>query len=129
MAEERAFDTLDVLSAITGRLVSPRRIDGVYEVLNYMTGESLFTHQLPRVGEEARALMVQWQPMLAEAVKEAEQVTPDNWQQWARTWVKRYGTKLMVPRMTAEQHKSVGPMEELAQLRPDLKPIVVVDHG
>jgi hypothetical protein len=125
MTETKAFPTLDVLSAITGVIVTLRKIEPVYEVLNWMTGESLFTHQLPRVGEEARAVMLEFQPVLAEAIKEAELVTPDNWQERARTWLKRYGAKLMVPRMTADQHKSVDPLTELQEMAGD-KPVIAV---
>lgn len=46
--ETKSFHIGDVLSAMTGTLVSPRHIGGVYDVLNWMTGESLMTHQLPR---------------------------------------------------------------------------------
>lgn len=125
MTETKAFPTLDVLSAITGVIVTLRKIEPVYEVLNFMTGESLFTHQLPRVGEEARAVMLEFQPMLAEAIKEAGQVTPDNWQQWGRTWLKRYGAQLMVPRMTATQHKTVHALDEAQAMLGDKSVIVV----
>ena len=42
------FKTADILSAATGILYG--KIDGVYQILNYMTGDNLFTHQLPRAG-------------------------------------------------------------------------------
>lgn len=43
----RKFHLGDVLSVTTGHLVSPRHMDGVYDILNYMMGLDLFTHQLP----------------------------------------------------------------------------------
>ena len=48
----RDFHIGDILSVTTGRLVSPRRMDGVYDILNFMTGDNLFTHQLPRAARE-----------------------------------------------------------------------------
>jgi hypothetical protein len=44
----RTFDLGDVLSITTGRLVSQRGMDGIYDVLNFMTGDDLMTHQLPK---------------------------------------------------------------------------------
>jgi len=42
------FHISDILSITDGRLVSTRHMDGIYEILNFMTGDNLFTHQLPR---------------------------------------------------------------------------------
>lgn len=50
----REFHLGDILSITMGRLVSPRHIDGVYDILNYMTGDNLFTHQLGRASEQCR---------------------------------------------------------------------------
>lgn len=42
------FHISDVLSATTGRPVSNRHMQAIYEILNYMTGDQLDIHQLPR---------------------------------------------------------------------------------
>lgn len=63
----RAFDLGDVLSVTTGRLVSTRHIDGVYEILGFMTGEQLMTHQLPRACDQCRPHLLAQHPDLAEA--------------------------------------------------------------
>lgn len=42
--QTKEFPTADVLSTITGMLMG--KIQGVYEVLNWMTGESVYTHQM-----------------------------------------------------------------------------------
>lgn len=66
----KAFPTADVLSSITGRLVGP--IGGVDKVINWMTGEDVFTHQLPRICREATPVVLKAHPELAAAVSEAE---------------------------------------------------------
>jgi hypothetical protein len=48
----KRFHIGDVLSITSGRLMSPRHVDGIYDICSYMTGESVFTHQLPRVASE-----------------------------------------------------------------------------
>lgn len=119
----KEFATADVLSTITGRLMG--EIGGVYEVLNWMTGESVYTHQLPRIGREAMPVLVAMHPHLQQAVDEAEQVNRENWREWRQTWEDRYGPKIAVPKFTADSHERIDPLSELAEkVHPDK--IVVV---
>jgi hypothetical protein len=55
----------DILSITTGRLVSPRHMDGVYDILNFMTGDDLYTHQLPRAADECRPYLAKQFPQLS----------------------------------------------------------------
>lgn len=59
------FHISDVLTITTGRLVSTRHMEGVYEILNYMTGDNLFTHQLPRAGKECAPVLCALYPELS----------------------------------------------------------------
>ena len=116
--ETKEFATASVLSCVTGRLMGD--IGGVYEVLGWMTGESLFTHQLPRVSREATPVILVAHPTLQAAIDEAEQVTPDNFRQWLQTWEDRYGPTIAVPKLNAEQHERIDPLSELAEkVHPD----------
>lgn len=60
----RDFDLSDVLSATTGRLLSMRHMDGIYDVLNYMTGDNLMTHQLPRAMDQVKPEILRQHPDL-----------------------------------------------------------------
>lgn len=114
----RDFPTNEVLSVVTGRLMGD--IGGVYNVLNYMTGENLFTHQLPRVGRGAVPVILESHPELKQAVEEAEQVTTENWGEWRATWEGRYGATIGVPRMTIGEHERIDPLSEAAEMiHPD----------
>jgi len=62
----RDFDLGDILSITTGALVSPRHIDGVYDILDYMTGDQLFTHQLPRAATTCQGPLLAQHPQLAD---------------------------------------------------------------
>ena len=53
-----------MLSITTGRLVSTRHIGGVYDILNFMTGDNLFTHQLPRASDECKPYLLEQFPQL-----------------------------------------------------------------
>lgn len=124
MSKPKAFPTDHVLSVVTGRLICDG-IGPVYEVLNWMTGENLFTHQLPRVGTEATALMIKTMPELKHAVDEAEAVNGDNWQEWRDRWVARYGETIDVPKFTAADHERIDPMSEIAEMIPPDQVLVV----
>src|SRR5688500_3274407 len=64
LAMSARFPLGEVLSITTGRLVGREAIGGVYRILDYMTGESLFTHQLPRAAEECRPALLAQHPQL-----------------------------------------------------------------
>lgn len=114
----KEFATRDVLSTVTGRLMGD--IGGVYEVLNWMTGESVFTHQIPRISREAVPVVLAVHPTLQTAIDEAEQVTPENFATWRDTWEDRYGPTIAVPKFNSDTHESIDPMSELAEMvHPD----------
>ena len=116
--QTKEFATCDVMSTVTGILVG--NIGGVYEVLNWMTGESVFTHQLPRISREARPVLVAAHPLLQQAIDEAEQVNGENYKEWLQTWEDRYRSTIAVPKFDAGSHESIDPMSELAEkVHPD----------
>jgi hypothetical protein len=119
----KEFPADAVLTVVTGRLLCD--IGLVYEVLNFMSGESLFTHQLPRVSREATPVILATKPELQAAIDESEQVTADNWHEWLATWKARYGETIAVPKLTIAEHERIDPLSELAEkVSPDR--IVVV---
>lgn len=63
--ESKTFPLGTVLSITTGYLLAPNGIGGVYEILNFMTGDNLYTHQLPRVGRECAPYLLKQFPALA----------------------------------------------------------------
>lgn len=64
----QTFDLADVLSITTGILLSDRKMDGVYDILNFMVGEDLFSHQLPRARDAVLPSLLQQFPQLADVV-------------------------------------------------------------
>lgn len=118
---EQEFTMGQVLSAATGTLMC--EIGGVYEILNYMTGESLMTHQLPRVIREAQPVLLKRHPWLADI--DMSDVNPDNCRQRLDEIIAQHGARVMVPMMTIDQHERIDPLSEAAEkFHPDR--IVVV---
>lgn len=124
MSGERDFHIGDILSVTTGKLVSPRLIEGVYDILNFMTGESLFTHQLPRVSREAAPVILRRHPQLADI--DTSGANSETWRAWLGEQIARFGEMLPVPKMTVDEHERIDPISELAEkVHPDR--IIVVE--
>lgn len=112
--ETKNFHIGDILTITTGRLVSPRHMEGVYDILGWMTGETLYTHQLPRVCREAQPVILAMHPQLAAVDKDAE-INPGNLDAWLAARVAEFGETLPVPKMTTDQHERIDPLSEAAE--------------
>jgi hypothetical protein len=119
----RLFHLGDILSVTTGRLLAPDGIRGVYEIQNYMTGESLFTHQLGRAMEVCGPELLRQHPGLATV--NASKVTSKNWQRWLRKQTVTFGERLRVEPLTAGVYHAMDPLDELRTMVSDDKIIVV----
>ena len=112
------FSLGDVLTITTGKLVSRTGIDAIYKILNYMTGDNLFTHQLPRGMEECAPWLLRWYPALAEIqVPEFDQEDIEERKTaifaWVDSLVPKYGAELEVKRIPQDDHDQIDPVTEL----------------
>lgn len=112
MSDKRAFHLGDVISAAFGVLVSPRHMDGVYDTLNFLTGDNLFTHQLPRAGRAVQPFVLDQHPQLAPLVDDVNVVNTENWRAWLDEQIARYGETLELSPIPASAWTHVGPIEE-----------------
>jgi hypothetical protein len=115
-SKTKIFPVEAVMSTVTGFLVSEGGIGCVYEVLNWMTGESVYTHQIPRICREAVPVLLALYPNMQAAIDEAEQVNADNWRDWIAKWKDRYGDEIAVPLMNIAEHERIDPMSELVEM-------------
>lgn len=128
MAEKRTFHLGVVLSITHGVLVAPRHMDDVYEILNFMTADNLFTHQLPRACDECKPHLLEQHPQLAEL--DDTGVGPDNWRPWLDEQVKRFGETLEVESMADGRHEYRNAVAELEEMVGKDKVITVqVERG
>lgn len=111
---------IGIILSITGEaLMSPTvpPISGVYEILNYMTGDNLYTHQLPRVCRECRPFLLKQHPQLAAWV---DDVTPENYSARLADAVEQFGLTLPVEPLAQGEHEVIDPVSELAEkVHPD----------
>lgn len=114
--DQMTFTLGEVLSITTGTLLCP--IGRVYEILNHMTGDNLYTHQLPRAMRECAPYLLKQFPQLAAINVEA--VTPENWALWLHNLVLEHGNEFTVTKLPEHAHEFIDPMSELAEkVHPD----------
>jgi hypothetical protein len=116
--ESKQFHLGDVISITTGCLMSPRHIEGVYDILNFMTRDNLFTHQLGRAAEECKPHLLRQHPQLATI--DIEHVTADNHSEILAGLCAEYGETLLVTELPEHSHEFIDPMSELVEkVHPD----------
>lgn len=123
MRSSRKFDVGDVLSITTGCVVSPRGMDGIYDILHFMTGDSLFTHQLVRAASAAAPVLLTRFPQLVK-VKKPCFLFPDGspreeQEAMVSAWVREQGLdrEFEIEPLPAGTYISMNPMSELIKMR------------
>jgi hypothetical protein len=116
--KSKLFHLGDVLSITTGNLMSPNGMGGIYGILNFMTSDNLFTHQIGRaIGECAPDLLAQ-HPALATV--EIPEITPENFKAVMEGLCAEYGEELLIEKLPEHQHEFIDAMSELAEkVHPD----------
>lgn len=121
----RTFPLADILCVTTGHLVSPRGIDAIYDVLNFMTGDNLMTHQLPRAQRECAPVLLAQHPQLADIKVPTFDGEAHVWR-WLTEQVDQFGLELPVAPLDPADHTVIDPLVELKMMRPDM-PVIAVN--
>lgn len=122
MATKR-FHIGDVLSVTGEKLVSPRLIEGVYDILNFMTHDDLFTHQLIRAREVARPFLLRQFPQLAEVDESG--ITQETWLPWLDAQAAKHGEYLEVEPLPEGAYQHKDPISEMKEMAPNTQIIAV----
>jgi hypothetical protein len=124
MSGTKTFHIGDILTITTGKLVSPRHVDGIYDILNWMTGDNLFTHQLPRACDECSPSLRTQFPDLA-AIMPRDFSDKDQVWAWLSEQVQAYGETREVAPLHEDEHTHIDPFTELHKMAPG-KPVITV---
>src|SRR5260370_296144 len=118
MSDAKEFPLAVVLTALTGRLLCP--IGDLYGVLDYMTGESLMTHQLPRASEECKDPILIQHPGLADVTVPDGLDSYEKVAEWLAPLEARYGSTVALAPLADDDHIFIDPITELRMMRPDM---------
>lgn len=116
----RRFPLADILSVTTPNLLSERKADGLTDLLNWMTGDTLEVWQLPRAADEARPALIAQHPFLAELQPKRGHSVP-GLRMWLRNAEEKHGAELDIQPLADWVHQHPGQelvdRIELAKLR------------
>lgn len=124
---KRTFHLGALLSVTTEHLVC--EIADVHALLDFMTGDNLFTHQLPRACDESKPALLRQFPFLAE-VEFPEGVRGEGLvREWLKEQAAAHGAWFEVEPLNASDHTHINALTELGMMAPHLEviPIVVED--
>lgn len=108
----RTFPLADILSVTTDTLLSRRLMEGLHALLDYMTGDSLFTHQLIRAADACKPALLAQHPQLAhvappQGVDQADLIA------WLANAEREHGEHLPVAPLDPDAWERRDPIEEL----------------
>ncbi len=134
--QTKEFHLGDVLSITTDYFASPRYMDGIRDILNFMTGaelgDELFDYQLPRARKACRQHLLEQFPQFAELemdpaiaeIRETIRVAGESNESWDETktlvasWlakqVARYGETFVVRPLPEGVYIKLNPIMEAA---------------
>jgi hypothetical protein len=129
----KAFHIGDLLSVTTGRLVSPDHIGGVYNVVDFVTGQAHMTHQLPRACDEVSPELHRQHPWLADiTVPEFDipsDATRDEAERVVLAWTgevaAQYGAIHEIEALPVGAYVGREPIAELREMAPHAEIITV----
>ncbi|MEV7364290.1 hypothetical protein [Streptomyces sp. NPDC091299] len=112
---DRPFPLADILTMTTGRLLSPRHMDAVYEIANWMTGDDLMTHQLVRATEACGPALLDQHPQLRD-VQPPDGIDVPDLLAWLANAEREHGEQLPVAPLPDGAWKQQDPIEELCDM-------------
>lgn len=122
MTDKREFGIGAVLSLVGGRNVAEGGFGDVAELLEYLAGGPVWTHQFPRVSEEVKPALLAQLPHLVgdleliekegRAIADGERTLEDV----LIVWRERYGAKIALSPAAAGTVKQVNPFTELTEM-------------
>lgn len=115
--KNKTFTMGQILSVASG-IFCTENFGDVYEILNYMSGEDLYTTQLPRVANEATPYLLDRFEWLEDACELMRTTEGDGAAAlaMAKTLANRYGNNFSVPIIPMDDHEIVDPGEDARRL-------------
>ena len=113
---EKAFHISDILSVTTGRLVSTRHMEGVYDVIGHLVGRDVLTHELVVFHDQSTEEIhnqLKWTREVPEATAEDMKDIPG----WLANLEDKYGSEhtLTTP-LDRFEDEDYNPLVSLAEM-------------
>lgn len=110
---DKSFPLGVVLTVLSGKLLCD--LDALYEVLKHLTGEQIFTHQIPRALCTSRHFVAQQHPDLA--VLDWSEINTDNCRNWLAEQITMFGAERSLAPLPPDAYEATDPFDELLEMR------------
>jgi hypothetical protein len=116
-----------IVSVTTGIFACKDGIGELYKILDFLTQDTLFTHQLPRASDECRPWLKKWLPWLDEI---NTNITEENHKEWLVNIENKYGKYFALEPIPYNKHKKIDPIKELVSKvgKDKVIPIILGDN-
>ena len=113
-----------VLSIVGKCLLAPNKTEDIYKILNYMTNDNLFTHQLPRAIDECRPWILRQHPQLENYNDDG--CCNTNWEEFLKEQVAKFGEHLDIEPIPTGEHDYKNPIDEAVEIVGDKSKVIAV---
>lgn len=111
-APREEFPLADILTLTTGMMLAEGGCSSLQKMLDYLTRDNIFTHQIPRAATVCAPWVVSQYPNLPNE-KDAKDINETNWREWLTEQEKKFGTSLPLEQLPGDDWKHINPIEEL----------------
>jgi hypothetical protein len=108
--ESKKFCLSDVLSFITGKLMSPKDMSGISEIFKFMTKNVIFLNQSKGLIRECKLEILTQHPLLKKI--NTSNLTTENYQEWLTEQIEKYGEYLSIRQLKTNLHSFEDPLED-----------------
>lgn len=109
------FHIGEVLTVSTGIMASLSGTDGVYKILSHMTGQGIYTTQIPRALKICQPAILEQHPQLAEETGQG--ITKENVEAWVAERVALYGEYLEIEPLPLGEYQKKDPVGEFIEMK------------
>lgn len=109
----KEFHISDILSVTTDRLVSNRGMDGVYDILKFMTQTDVYTIQIPRAIATCGPVILSKYPQLEKVDMSGMKENPEK---WVKIQEDKYGEYLSIDTIPDDTYKDRDIVEEMSEV-------------
>ncbi len=120
--ETKKFHLSAVLTVVTHKYMCSD-VNELYQILNFMTGDSVYSTQLARVLLECEPEILLQHPQLKEV--NGTEITTENCAEWLADKISKYGEYLPINTLVINLHEFKNPIEEYEEKYGDKKIITV----
>lgn len=123
--DTRSFHIGDLITVVEGHLVSPDHMTGIYNVVDFVTGQEHMTHQLPRAAREVTPWLLEQHPWLADITVPDGLGGEAGVREWLAPVIEQYGERHEVRPLPDGAYVGREPIAELQEMAPHAQVITV----